>query len=178
MHLPLIPSALLFAFALLLPVSGSAAQQRLRSPLRLDLSPGVVATTVTWAYDDCGTDTVFRLTSLTLSPDPPIPGQNLTLAVEGDVREAIEDGAYADITIKFGLIRLLQKTFDICDEARKANFSITCPVSEGVHQVVEKVILPKAREIPRGKFTVQVRAYTKDDAELLCLNIEADFRGR
>jgi len=28
-----------------------------------------------------------------------------------------QDGAYADVTVKLGLIKLLQKQFDICEEA-------------------------------------------------------------
>lgn len=29
----------------------------------------------------------------------------------------IQEGAYADVTVKLGLVKLLTKTFDICDEA-------------------------------------------------------------
>jgi hypothetical protein len=28
-----------------------------------------------------------------------------------------QDGAYANVVVKLGLIRLLTKTFDVCDEA-------------------------------------------------------------
>lgn len=28
-----------------------------------------------------------------------------------------QEGAYADVTVKMGLVKLLTKTFDICDEA-------------------------------------------------------------
>lgn len=102
-----------------------------------------------------------QLKSITVSPDPPVPGKNLTVNVEADVLETIEvslqkdcftafarspsyllliatdpqvrlppalfgfcgsiadfqEGAYADVTVKLGLIKLLQKTFDVCEEA-------------------------------------------------------------
>jgi len=28
-----------------------------------------------------------------------------------------QDGAYADVTVKLGLVKLLQKRFDVCEEA-------------------------------------------------------------
>ena len=52
-----------------------------------------------------------------MKPDPPVPGKNLTVTVDADVLETIEDGATADVTVKLGLIKLLQKTFDMCEEA-------------------------------------------------------------
>lgn len=74
-----------------------------------------------------------QLKSISVSPDPPVPGKNLTVTVEADVLKKIEvsslfrgqykdpaniqDGASADVTVKLGLIKLLQKTFDICEEA-------------------------------------------------------------
>jgi hypothetical protein len=29
----------------------------------------------------------------------------------------LQDGSVADVTVKLGLIKLLQKTFDVCEEA-------------------------------------------------------------
>ena len=29
----------------------------------------------------------------------------------------VQEGAYADVTVKMGLVKLLTKTFDLCDEA-------------------------------------------------------------
>jgi hypothetical protein len=29
----------------------------------------------------------------------------------------VQEGAYADVTVKLGLIKLLQKRFDVCEEA-------------------------------------------------------------
>ncbi len=83
-----------------------------------------------------------QLKSLKVSPDPPQPGETLTVTVEADVLKKIEvrsasaagptlvltrrrvfalpreqDGAAADVTVKLGLIKLLQKSFDVCEEA-------------------------------------------------------------
>ena len=62
------------------------------------------------------TDSV-QLKSIKVSPDPPQPGKNLTVEVEADVLNEIDEGAEADVTVKLGLIKLLQKKFDVCEEA-------------------------------------------------------------
>ncbi|KAF9044793.1 hypothetical protein BDZ89DRAFT_890204, partial [Hymenopellis radicata] len=134
-------------------------------------------TTEGWSYTDCGiilppTDPV-QIESIVVSPDPPKPGEDLTVTVKAVVTEVVEEGAYADVTVKLGLIKILSKTFDICEEARNANASISCPVQKGPYTVVQTVALPK--EIPKAKFKVDVNAYTVDDDDLMCLNLVVDF---
>ncbi len=76
---------------------------------------------------------------------------------------------------------------------RNANATIQCPVEKGTHKVVQIVTLPK--EIPPGtfvlyslqeqkltlisaQFKVEIRGYTADDDDLLCLDLSIDFRYR
>ncbi|KAJ7721446.1 hypothetical protein B0H14DRAFT_2642411 [Mycena olivaceomarginata] len=70
---------------------------------------GVARTMATWSYVDCGLDTdVIQLKSFEISPDPPQPGKDLTITVKGHAAERIGDGAYADVTVKLGVIKLIQ----------------------------------------------------------------------
>ncbi|KAK4684710.1 ganglioside GM2 activator, partial [Tremellales sp. Uapishka_1] len=138
---------------------------------------GEVHTFESWSYVDCGlASDAVQLKSLKVSPDPPVPGKNLTVTVEADVLDVIEDGAVAEVVVKLGLIKLLQKTFDVCDEARENNATVQCPVQPGTYLVSQTVELPK--EIPKAKFAVSVRGYTADDADMLCLDIFIDFMKR
>jgi hypothetical protein len=84
-----------------------------------------------------------------------------------------KDGAYADVSVKLGLIKILQKQFDLCEEAyvfvifavsemltpsflrRNANTSVQCPVERGAYEVVHSVALPK--EIPQGQLSFDTR---------------------
>ncbi|KIM67245.1 hypothetical protein SCLCIDRAFT_1210755 [Scleroderma citrinum Foug A] len=133
-----------------------------------------VYTLDSWEYTNCGnSDDVIQLESLSVSPDPPKPGQELTITAVGVALKPIKEGASADVVVKLGLIKLLQKTFDVCEEARTANASVQCPVEEGRYTVVQSVVLPK--EIPRAKFTVSVRAYTADEEDMLCLDLAVNF---
>ncbi|WWD18444.1 phosphatidylglycerol/phosphatidylinositol transfer protein [Kwoniella shandongensis] len=135
---------------------------------------GEVRTMDSWSYVDCGlaTDAV-QIKSIKVSPDPPVPGKNLTVYVNADVLDVIEEGAYADVTVKLGLIKLLQKQFDVCEEARNNNATVQCPVQPGPYSVAQTVELPK--EIPKAKFAVQVRGYTADEDDMLCLDLFVDF---
>ncbi|KAG8923972.1 Phosphatidylglycerol/phosphatidylinositol transfer protein [Tulasnella sp. 417] len=133
-----------------------------------------VKTMNSWSWEDCGLPTdIVEIQSISVSPDPPEPGKTLTVTAIGTAKETIEDGAYADVTVKLGLVKLLSKRFDICEEAEKANADIQCPVEQGYHKVVQTVELPK--EIPRAKFVVDVRAFSVDDEDLLCAKIKVDF---
>ncbi|KAI0721253.1 ML domain-containing protein [Cerioporus squamosus] len=130
-----------------------------------------------WDWSDCGTDShIVHIKSIEVSPDPPERGQDLTITVEGVADQKVEEGAYADVTVKAGVIRLLHKEFDICEEARNANASIQCPVEKGTHKVVQTVTLPK--EIPPAQFKVEIRGFTETDDDLLCSNLMMDFRPR
>ncbi|KAF9056247.1 MD-2-related lipid-recognition domain-containing protein [Panaeolus papilionaceus] len=139
--------------------------------------PEQVHTYEGWSYEDCGLDTdAIQLESIEVSPDPPQPGKDLTVKVIGSAKERIEDGAYADVTVKLGLVKLLHKQFDLCEEARNANASIQCPIEPGKYTVEHTVALPK--EVPRAKFVVDVLAYTADDNDMLCLKLKVDFMKR
>jgi hypothetical protein len=78
----------------------------------------------------------IQIKSISVFPDPPEPGRNLTVTVEATAQEEVDvrlhtqvpyipdhehifsqEGAYADVTVKVGLIKLLQKQFDLCEEA-------------------------------------------------------------
>ncbi|KAI6153520.1 ML domain-containing protein [Pisolithus tinctorius] len=127
-----------------------------------------------WSYVNCGLPSdVVQVKSITLFPDPPKPGKDLIITAVGTVNQVVEDGAFADVTVKLGLIKLLHKQFDVCHEARAANASIQCPVEKGEYTVVQNVTLPK--EIPPAKFSVSVRGYTAEEEDMLCLDLKVDF---
>jgi len=159
-----------FTFLALLAVvsagfaAASPAQKTLQTSLKSDR----------WDWVDCDRSNPIHIKSIEISPDPPVPGKNLTVTVVGQADEVVEDGAYADVLVKVGVIKLLQKQFDLCEEARKSEADIECPVEEGEHTVVHTVALPK--EIPKAPFKVNVRGFTKYHDPMACLDITIDFR--
>ncbi|KAI0002032.1 hypothetical protein BJV77DRAFT_970781, partial [Russula vinacea] len=120
---------------------------------QLAYSDGSVHTTQGWSWT-----TAVSHRSISVSPDPPMPGHDLTVTVEASAQEEIE---------------LLQKEFDLCQEARNAETDVQCPVDKGHYVVEHTVALPK--EIPRAKFTISARGYTVDDDDLFCVDLKVDF---
>ncbi|KAH8119719.1 ML domain-containing protein [Phellopilus nigrolimitatus] len=140
-----------------------------------DLQELPVKTMEGWTWTDCGDPSdPIQLKSIEVSPDPPKPGEDMTVKVKGHVTGGIEEGAYADVLVKIGVVKLLQKRFDVCEEARNAEASVQCPVDEGDYVVEQTVALPK--EIPRAKFVVQIRGFTVEDENLACVDLSVDFR--
>jgi len=130
----------------------------------------------TWNWENCtnGDESYgVDVTSIEISPDPPQKGEELNVTVSGIVKEVIEEGAYAYVKAKIGRIEILNKEYDICDEARNSDSEIQCPVPEGDYTISQTAQLPKL--IPPRKYRVTVEGYTFDDAPLLCVNIDVDF---
>ncbi|KAG8745928.1 Phosphatidylglycerol/phosphatidylinositol transfer protein [Ceratobasidium sp. 414] len=110
------------AIALLLPLSTSALSLARPGALALN-NQSPISVMNGWSYVDCGlpTDPV-QIESIQISPDPPQPGKDLTVTVKWYAADRIEasttgEGAYTDVTVKLGLIKILQKQFDLCEEA-------------------------------------------------------------
>ncbi|GAK66636.1 phosphatidylglycerol/phosphatidylinositol transfer protein [Moesziomyces antarcticus] len=127
-----------------------------------------------WQWSSCGTgDEVVSVDSIVVSPDPPVPGQNLTVRAKGTIKDEVSDGTFADVVVKLGLIRLLARRFDVCEEARANNADLQCPLSAGDYELEQTVALP--REIPPGKFNVHVTGENQDGSNLVCLDLSIQF---
>jgi len=171
-HLPAMrPISLLSIVAFCLATVSASIVMNEQQPMHKDAS---VRTRAAWEYSDCGLESnPVKITSIQVSPDPPKPGADLTVTVEGTVDQTLEEGAYADVTVKVGVVKILHKQFDLCEEARNGNVTVQCPVEPGSYHVVKTVTLPK--EIPPAKFTISVRGYTAEDDDLLCVDFKVDF---
>ncbi|KAJ1018040.1 hypothetical protein NDA16_004909 [Ustilago loliicola] len=127
-----------------------------------------------WQWASCGTgDEIVDVESIVVSPDSPVPGQNLTVRAKGTIKDEVSDGTFADVVVKLGLIRLLARRFDVCEEARANNADLQCPLSAGDYELEHTVALP--REIPPGKFNVHITGENQDGSNLLCLDLSIQF---
>lgn len=106
-----------------------------------------------------------------LSPNPPEAGKELSIKASGTVLETIEQGAYINIQVKYGLIRLINQKMDLCEQVK--NVDIECPIEKGVINVVKTVDIP--REVPPGKYTVVADVFTVDGRQLTCLTAQVVF---
>ncbi|KAK0718139.1 ML domain-containing protein [Lasiosphaeria miniovina] len=114
---------------------------------------------------------LITIDSVILTPNPPEAGQTLVIEATGTVKETIEEGAYVNLQVKYGYIRLINTQADLCTEIK--NVDLECPIEKGKISIIKTVELPK--EIPPGKYVVDADVYTADDERITCLTAKVDF---
>ncbi|GEQ69662.1 hypothetical protein JCM33374_g3335 [Metschnikowia sp. JCM 33374] len=114
---------------------------------------------------------ILDLQKVIIDPNPPVKGQNLTFTAIGYLSEDVVDGAYVDVDVRYGYIRLIHQTYDLCEESK--NIDLECPLKKGEHVISKSVEIPA--EVPPGKYVVNARAYSKDDKLITCLTATVDF---
>jgi hypothetical protein len=85
-------------------------------------------------------DDLVIIEYINLTPNPPQAGQNLTIDAMGYLKVDIEEGAYANFEVKYGFIKLLTGTADLCEKA--AEVDLECPIKKGQIKVQKVVELP------------------------------------
>lgn len=106
-----------------------------------------------------------------VDPNPPAKGENLTISAAGYLHTEVTEGAYVEVDVRYGYIRLLRQTIDLCEQLENVN--LTCPLQEGKLDLTKIIELPS--EIPPGKYLAFARAYTADDEFITCLSAQVEF---
>lgn len=114
---------------------------------------------------------LISIERISLEPNPPQPGENLTVTASGTVLTTIEAGAYADVVVRYGFITLVNQRYDLCEVLPEVD--IECPVEKGYLSLTRVVELPSG--VPPGQYYIEAVAYTKDDELLTCLTATVEF---
>jgi len=114
--------------------------------------------------DDLSED-VLTIEEVDLIPNPPVPGENLTIKAVGVLKDTVTKGAYVEVSVKYGLITLIRETLDLCDHVKEVE--LECPIEKGKLTLTKVVKIPQ--QIPPGKYTVRADAWLADDEHLTCL---------
>lgn len=121
--------------------------------------------------NDDNVNKVIDIEYISLVPNPPRRGETLNIVANATTYGEIDEGAYIDVVVKLGLIKLLTQRFDLCEEVSEIDLS--CPVKGGPKQIVKDVEMPKM--IPPGTYDAIANAYTKDDEFIVCLKARITF---
>ncbi|KAF2763080.1 hypothetical protein EJ05DRAFT_459908, partial [Pseudovirgaria hyperparasitica] len=116
-------------------------------------------------------DYKLEIDKVDLSPNPPKPGQTLSIKANGTVKEKIEAGAKVHLQVKYGLITLINQEADLCDNLEKVDKE--CPLEKGELTFSRDVDLPK--QIPPGKYTVLADVFNEDKETITCLTAHVQF---
>ncbi|KAF9364297.1 Phosphatidylglycerol/phosphatidylinositol transfer protein [Mortierella sp. NVP85] len=121
--------------------------------------------------------TLLKLGPVDIDPNPPQKGHQLTIKGSGTLAEDIVEGAVIDVVVKVGVVKLLTKKFQFCEESVKVNKP--CPVTAGDQTLETTVDLPK--EIPIGRYTAIIKVTNPGPTEgepgklVTCLIAKAQF---
>ncbi|KAG5936338.1 hypothetical protein E4U60_002644 [Claviceps pazoutovae] len=113
----------------------------------------------------------IKIESVDLAPNPPAAGKDLVIKANAHVTKTIEKGAYIDLTVKYGLIRLLATKADLCEQIGEVD--LKCPLKSGVMSITKTVTLPN--EIPPGTYTVTADVFSASHKRITCLTATVKF---
>jgi hypothetical protein len=116
-------------------------------------------------------DDILKIENVDLDPNPPKPGQTLTIKAKGDFKEVVEKGAKIHLQVKYGLITLINQDADLCETLE--NVDMECPLDKGEMKLTKDVDLPK--EIPPGTYSVLADVFTEDGDKITCLTAKIAF---
>ncbi|KAJ8119899.1 hypothetical protein ONZ43_g3252 [Nemania bipapillata] len=119
---------------------------------------------------DHGQD-IVHIKQVDLLPNPPESGAELVIHATGTVSETIEDGAYVQLVVKYGLIRLVSTKASLCEQVE--NVDLKCPIEKGVLSITKSVDIPK--EVPPGTYNVFADVYNADHKPITCLQATVTF---
>jgi len=114
---------------------------------------------------------IITIDEVILTPNPPQAGATLIIQASGTVKQTIEEGAYVNLQVKYGYIKLLDQTVDLCEQVK--NVDLECPIEKGKISIIKDIELPK--EIPPGKYVVNADVYSVDDEHITCLTATVTF---
>ncbi|EDO16279.1 hypothetical protein Kpol_1053p16 [Vanderwaltozyma polyspora DSM 70294] len=115
---------------------------------------------------------LLSIEKVSLNPNPPKRGGKLSITASGTVDTEIKKGAYIDVEVRLGYIKLLTQTFDLCEVLSENDVNgLKCPITAGQYNLNKDVDIPE--EVPPGKYTILARAYTVEDEFITC--ITGDF---
>ncbi|ESX01809.1 hypothetical protein KL918_004780 [Ogataea parapolymorpha] len=120
---------------------------------------------------DSSSSQLLKLTHVDVLPNPPERGTNLTIVARGDLSKQVDEGAYVEVDVTYGYIKLLHQTYDLCEEL--PNVDMECPLKKDSYDLTKIVEIPN--EVPPGTYTVIARAFTADDELITCLTGSVAF---
>jgi len=115
-----------------------------------------------------GPDASVIVHNVTVTPFPPVIGQPVHVYIDADLTKQVAEGSTADVRVRYGVITIIDDTFDICSLAP------VCPVDPQKVHVDVTVDVPSI--IPGGRYRIEVQAQDQDGQEIICVDIDAELR--
>jgi len=117
-------------------------------------------------WSNCGSASDdFQIKTVVITPDPPVIGQNLTVAVTGALSTQITSGVVA-VNIAWNGVPLISQNFSLCDIVTSVE---KCPLNAGPQAFSVSQLLPS--QTPAGSFNGTVQAFDQNNNEVFCIGL-------
>mmetsp|Transcript_11573 Transcript_11573/g.16083 ORF Transcript_11573/g.16083 Transcript_11573/m.16083 type:complete len:152 (+) Transcript_11573:45-500(+) len=121
-----------------------------------------------WA--NCGTSSDhLQIEQVTIIPDPPVIGQNVTITFVGYLNEEVTSGTVS-LNLKWNGFTILNQSYSLCDLVKDYE---KCPIPAGDISLTVTEYLPTA--IPKGTYTGTVKAFDQNNQEIMCITLDLKF---
>jgi hypothetical protein len=100
-----------------------------------------------------------------MSPDPAVPGKNLTFAATGDLDELLSSGKYETV-VYFGVVPVFKDSGNVCDIIKDY---CPCPCSAGKGKK-GKYVVPVQNDAPKGQtLNGNLKGTDQNGKSLICM---------
>ena len=114
---------------------------------------------------DCSKGALFKLTSMSFLPDPPVKGLNSTLFLSMNVPSAVTGGT-ATYTVTYNFIPLTPTTDNLCSVAPKG-----CPIMPGTLDTVSSIPFDGSLS---GSLSIKIEWKDVVGEQLICVLIKTN----
>lgn len=124
------------------------------------------ASTTSASVTDCSNGgSLFKLTSMSFSPDPTVPGQNSTLLLSMSIPQEITvaDGATAIYTTTYNFIPLTPTVDPLCD------VTVPCPIKIGTLKTYSSIPIDASLT---GTLQLKIEWKSANAQQLMCVQIK------
>jgi len=109
----------------------------------------------------------LHVKTVSITPDPPAIGQDLTVQIQGTLDETIVSGTVHLELAVFRTIILVNTTYSLCTLISKF---MSCPLKQGAVNIKVQATIPS--EAPAGPYTGKVHVYDQNDSEVICVDLK------
>eukprot|EP01116_Phalansterium_solitarium_P019050 TRINITY_DN5217_c0_g1_i1.p1 TRINITY_DN5217_c0_g1~~TRINITY_DN5217_c0_g1_i1.p1 ORF type:complete len:190 (-),score=50.62 TRINITY_DN5217_c0_g1_i1:115-684(-) len=118
-------------------------------------------------WSNCGSASDhLQIKAVQITPDPPVIGQNLTVAATGVLDEQITSGVVA-VNIAWNGVPLISQNFSLCDIVTSVE---KCPLVAGPQSFKVSQLLPA--QTPSGSFDGTVSGYDQNGQNVFCIKLD------
>eukprot|EP00026_Physarum_polycephalum_P021164 Phypoly_transcript_24239.p1 GENE.Phypoly_transcript_24239~~Phypoly_transcript_24239.p1 ORF type:complete len:169 (+),score=16.80 Phypoly_transcript_24239:76-507(+) len=122
-------------------------------------------------WTNCGTaGDDLTITSVTISPDPPTKGSNLTVSVVGTMNTQVTTGSYVQLKVKYGIITIINQKENLCG----APSPIACPINTGPWKQAVSVNIDNS--VPSGSYSASAEFTDQNGKQIACVNVAFDLK--